>query len=375
MNIEKTNSIAIIFSGLYVGGAEKFGISLANRFVASGVRTHLILFETFRSVMFDQVDERIEIVYIDRKSKVDFVLHKEFDAEVARRNINKIIFFCLSPLFYTRVFSFQKNKDVSYFISLHSTIPASFKVYLKHLLFLFFARKTDKVLFICQNQRTFHYDKYFFRPSLYDVIYNGVDVEYFKPGNGLVLNKKDEMAIGPNDKVILLVATLRPEKGHSYAIESLNILHNDYADKKHTHLVFTGDGDKKYVEELKQLVSKYSLESFVHFEGNQKDVRKYYEIADVFTLTSFSVETFSIAGLEAMCYGLPLSLTNIGGASEMVIEGKNGLLSKPKDSKSIAATWANLLDAKLDKNEIREIAVNNYSLDLIFKKYYKAILE
>lgn len=375
MFLKRVDSIAFVFSGLYVGGAEKFGITLANKFVADGIPTHLMLIEKFSSLMFDQLDKRIEIIYIKRKGKLNFILHKQFEIEFEKRGINKVIFFCLSPLFLSRVFSFRKNNKVDYFISLHSTIPPCFKERIKNMIFLRFARSKDIVLFICNNQRHYHKQMYFFNPPLFDVIYNGVDIDYFKPGNSLqTVNKRDTMGIPGDEKIILLVATLRPEKGHAYAIESLHLLHTRYPEKKRTHLVFTGDGTPQYVAVLKQQVSRYSLDGFVHFEGNQKDVRTYYEVADLFTLTSFSVETFSIAALEAMCYGIPISLTNIGGAAEMVIEGKNGNLSISRNPSSMAASWASLLDAGLDRAEVRENTVNNYSIQMIFVKYKQAIL-
>ena len=375
MQMKSVDSIAFVFNGLYVGGAEKFGINLANKFVADGIPTHLILFEDFNSPMFDQVDERIEIIYIKRKGKLNFVLHKQFETEVEKRSINKIVFFCLSPLFMSRIFSFNRDKKVDYFISLHSTIPPSLKERVKNMIFLRFARRKDIVLFICNNQRDYHKQMYLFNPPLFDVIYNGVDIDYFKAGNSLqTVDKRQTMGIPGDEKIILLVATLRPEKGHAYAIESLHILHTRYPEKKRTHLVFTGDGAPQYVTELKQLVSRYSLDGFVHFEGNQKDVRPYYEVADLFTLTSFSVETFSIAALEAMCYGIPISLTNIGGAAEMVIDGKNGNLSESRNPSSMASSWASLLDAGLDKTAIRENTVHNYSIQMVFGKYKQAIL-
>lgn len=372
--MKKTDSIAFIFSGLYVGGAEKFGISLANKFVADGIPTHLILFENFKSPMFDQVDKRIEIIYIKRRHKLDIILNRQFEVEIGKRSINKVIFFCLSPLFLTRFMSFSRNKSVDYFISLHSTIPSSFKTRVKNLIFFTLTRKSDTALFICHNQREYHKKYYFFNPRLYDVIYNGVDIDYFKPGSGqIIVNKREALKIGPMEKMILLVATIRPEKGHGFAIEALNILHQKYSGKGNTHLVFTGDGLPEYITKLKQLVTKYNLGSYVHFEGNQKDVRAYYEVADIFTLTS-SGETFSIAALEAMCYGLPISLTNIGGAAEMVVEGMNGNLSKTKDSASMAQSWAHLIDAGLDRQAIRVHTEKNYSLKLIFNQYKKVIL-
>lgn len=372
--MDKANCVAIVFNGLYVGGAEKFGISLANKFIASGYSTTIFLFKKLNSPLLDQIDKNIEIVDIHRKSKFNVVLHKQFDEEINKRNIGKVIIIGLLPLFLSRILSFKRNKAVSYFISLHSTIPPSFRIYLQDLIYLRFTRKTDKALFICNAQENFYKKNYLFKPPNFEIIYNGVDVNNFKPGAaGVIINQKELMQIGENDKIILLVATIRPEKGHSYAIKALKKLHTAYPDKQNTHLVFIGGGEKEYIDKLKEEVSSYSLDKFIHFEGNQKDVRKYYHIADVFTLTSFSVETFSIAALEAMSYGLPLSLTDIGGAAEMIFEGKNGLLSKPRNVDSIAATWASLLDNNLNKEAIREIALNKFSLELMFKRYQDAI--
>jgi glycosyltransferase involved in cell wall biosynthesis len=369
-----SDNIAIVFNGLFMGGAEKFGISLANKFVENGNETSIILFKKMDSPLLEQINSNINIIYINRTSKYNFILHKPFNKALQANGINKVIIIGLLPLFLSRVFSFKKNSHIQFFLSLHSTIPASFKIFIENFIFLRFAKQTDKVLFICKNQQQFYNTRYKFNPVLNDVIYNGVDVNYFKQGvKNPSVDIKEKLQLKPTDKVVVLVATIRKEKGHTYAIEALKYLHTNFPNKLNTHLIFIGGGDSAYLEELDELVSDKQLQQFVHFEGNQKDVRDYYSIADIFTLTSFSVETFSIAALEAMSFGLPLSLTNIGGASEMVMEHKNGLLSEAKNSVSIATTWAKLLDANLNKQSIRDIAVANFSLPTMFAKYQATI--
>lgn len=372
--MKQANCVAIVLNGLYVGGAEKFGINLANKFFANGYSTTIFLFKKMDSPLLEQIDKDIEVVDIRRKSKYNVILYKQFDEEINKRNIEKIIIIGLLPLFLTRLLCFKRNEGVSYFLSLHSTIPPSIKIYLQDLIYLRFFRSTDKTLFICNAQEEYYKKNYLFNPPNFEIIYNGVDVNYFKPATSdYINNQKEQMGIAGDDKIILLVATIRPEKGHSYAIKALKALHDQYPEKQNTHLVFIGGGNPNYIDILKKEINQYSLEKFIHFEGNQQDVRKYYHISNVFTLTSFSVETFSIAALEAMSCGLPLSLTDIGGASEMVFEGKNGVLSKSKDVDSIAASWALLLDRSFNKEDIREIALEKFSLELMFKKYQEAI--
>jgi glycosyltransferase involved in cell wall biosynthesis len=44
-----------------------------------------------------------------------------------------------------------------------------------------------------------------------------------------------------------------------------------------------------------------------------------------------SIETFSIAALEAMSLGKPMVMGSVGGAAEQVVHGTSGLLFRPGD--------------------------------------------
>ncbi|MDQ3776329.1 MAG: glycosyltransferase [Pseudomonadota bacterium] len=57
---------------------------------------------------------------------------------------------------------------------------------------------------------------------------------------------------------------------------------------------------------------------------------------DVFVLTSKAVETFSNAALEAMAMARPVVLSDVGGAREMVSEGKNGYVYPKGDVERLA---------------------------------------
>jgi glycosyltransferase involved in cell wall biosynthesis len=68
----------------------------------------------------------------------------------------------------------------------------------------------------------------------------------------------------------------------------------------------------------------------VRFEGNVKDVAPYLRASDIFVLPS-STEGLSNALLEAMASGLASIATSVGGATDLIETGKNGILISPDD--------------------------------------------
>jgi glycosyltransferase involved in cell wall biosynthesis len=132
--------------------------------------------------------------------------------------------------------------------------------------------------------------------------------------------------------------------------------------------MIVGSGNQRLSDRLKELVSILQLDGYVHFVGNHTDVRIFYYIADIFTLTSES-ETFSIAALEAMAFGLPCALTDVGGAREMIVEDWNGTLADPLHPDSIAKAWMNALKNNQNGHSIREHVEQRFSLNTMLKQY------
>jgi glycosyltransferase involved in cell wall biosynthesis len=202
------------------------------------------------------------------------------------------------------------------------------------------------------------------------VIYNGIDSSYYNPekiSNTDVDSFLQSLNIPAEEKIIVLVARIQKEKRHEDAIEALAILHKKYFSKK-VHLLIVGGGDEDKIALLRNKTYQLGIEGQVHFLGSRQDVRLYYKAASLFTLTSES-ETFSLAALEAMAFGLPAVLTNVGGAAEMVTDYHNGFLVPPRDPEKIADGWKKALSFSFDSSVIRKQVVNNFSINQMVKNY------
>ena len=132
-----------------------------------------------------------------------------------------------------------------------------------------------------------------------------------------------------NNKQIVSIARLVPIKGISYLMRAM-------ARVKDGSLVIIGDGPER--NELELLSRSLELGDRVFFAGWVSDRSKildHLKQAAVFVLPSLSEGRPRVL-IEAMACGLPVVATNVGGVSEIVVEGVNGLLVPPRDEMALA---------------------------------------
>ncbi len=372
MNILNNDKIAFVINGLPVGGAEKFLISLVNHFYCIG-HTPIVITLNDQKELIHELNPNIPVETIKKLSRFDLSVTFRIRSFIKSHKINKV--FCINayPFCLTKL-AFIFDRDTQFYLSLHSTKPNTNNIYLKNFFCYRLVSKQDVIVFLCNNQKNYLQKKYLIPKSQKCIITNGIDKEYFNAKSTPRFNYdllKAEYNIPINEHVIVQVARVSHEKGHNYAIDALGILHKKY--KKMTHLLFVGGGDPEYILSLKNKVANNDLQEFVHFTNVQPDVRKFYCISDLFTLTSTS-ETFSLAALEAMAFGLPISLTDVGGASEMIIAGETGELAIVNDAWSIASSWNKILTNNIKGDHIRQFFLDNFTSDRMHQDYENLLI-
>ena len=361
------SKVAFVIHGLPMGGAEKFLISLVNDFQRKNMNPLLILLSNDNKLI-NEVDKNVTIVEILKKNRFDLGISKRIKNEIVSRNIKKI--FCVNTYsFFLTKISFLGDKNVEFYLSPHTTKAFSLYNYIQNKIYTRTIGKNDTVIYLCNNQNQYYRKTYMLKKNNELIVYNGVDTEKFDRNKFSEYDEseiKKELGIKENEKVILMVARIEKEKNHKIAISAMSKLVQIMNDK--VHLVFVGSGEEMYINDLKSYTQSLRIEKNIHFTGNSNDVGRYYMVADIFTLTSNS-ETFSIAALEAMSFGIPCTLTNVGGANEMIDKNINGSIMNSNDSESIAKTWENVLTKVYIREEIRNNIKTNFSIDKMLTKY------
>ena len=77
--------------------------------------------------------------------------------------------------------------------------------------------------------------------------------------------------------------------------------------------------------------------------GSRSDVPDLLRAIDVFVLSSYTIECFPIALLEAMAAGRPAVCTAVGGVPEIIDEPQTGYLVPPRDPGALADRLVHIL--------------------------------
>lgn len=118
----------------------------------------------------------------------------------------------------------------------------------------------------------------------------------------------------------------------------------------------------------------------IEFTGDVSNVADYLASFDVFIFPSLN-EGLGSSLLDAMSFGLPVIASNVGGISEIVDDGINGILIPPNDPASLVSALQRIaVDAEL-RNDMREANLHkaaNFGAERMAAAYdeiYRSILE
>jgi glycosyltransferase involved in cell wall biosynthesis len=141
-----------------------------------------------------------------------------------------------------------------------------------------------------------------------------------------------------NKFIFLTVGRLVPVKNIKLQIKALAKINN-----KNVQLLIAGEGPEKNT--LQNLVKEYNLQDQVDFIGWQNDLGSVYKTADCFLLTSDS-EGYGMVIAEAILAELPVIMTDVGVAGELVEDNINGFIIPVNDVGVLKEKMQALIDDK-----------------------------
>ena len=196
----------------------------------------------------------------------------------------------------------------------------------------------------------------------FHVVNNGIPISNDAPSEAPSFTPSDDAEL---DQQIVSFCTkgftigsigrLSKEKGYKYLIEALALLTRNRIEAR---LIILGEGSER--KSLDNLVEDHNLRDMVLMPGYIAHAKKNIPHFNLFVLPSIT-EGLPITLLEAMQANVPIIATNVGGMSEVLQEGKGGLLVDPGRPKNLAEAISRLYH---DPSLAKDLASASYQTAL-----------
>ena len=203
-------------------------------------------------------------------------------------------------------------------------------------------------------------------------ILNGVDVGRFSGVESERPRVRGELGVAARDVLIGSVGRLHQEKNYGLLIAAIAELSR----RAPVKLLLVGDGSD--AGNLRALVRSLGCDGAVMMPGERRDVPELMTAMDVFVLPSKS-EGLPNTVLEAMCAGLPVVGSNVGGIPGVVDDGRSGFMFTSGDGRDLALKLEQLITNPILRRDMgacgRRIVETRFSLARMVEGYEKMYAE
>ena len=192
--------------------------------------------------------------------------------------------------------------------------------------------------------------------------------------NGIVnLDKVFDKRQSSPGRIVSMASTFPPYKGHEVIIKAASYLKSKGFDLQ---VRFYGTDFEKLVINIKNKIKSSGYPEIFLMPG-YADTEKIMKESDLIVLPSLAYESFGYAAAEAMAYGVPVVVSDVGGLPEVV--GDCGVICKSGD----AIACAQAIRSVLTDNELRERnikkglkrAKKNFSVVNMATEYKKLLMQ
>lgn len=204
----------------------------------------------------------------------------------------------------------------------------------------------------------------------------GIDLDRFDP---TLPEIQAEAAKLRKSKVFTFIAIGRlvGDKGINELVAAFSRLNRELPA---TCLILVGPQEKELDPLSPATLLEIESNPAIEAVGNQADVRPWLIAADCHVLASYR-EGFPNVVIEAGAMGLPQIVTDINGANEIIINGRNGVIVPPKNADAIHASMSRMATDPAFRSVLaanaRPLIASRYEQSYVrrcLKEYYKEIL-
>lgn len=193
-----------------------------------------------------------------------------------------------------------------------------------------------------------------FPPDRIVTIPNGIEATRYAP----VDRQKARTALGLKDEFLFVSTARYCLQKNTFGLVAAFVEAARY--RPQAHLLVAGrPDDPLYFEHVRALVEREGPHGRIHLRGHCANVPALLAAADAFVLDSFFEGAIPLASMEAMAAGLPVIMSDVGGAREQLgWTGDRGYLVANPGGEPELVDWARMGDLRLRPQPNKEELVS-----------------
>ncbi|MDD5130143.1 MAG: glycosyltransferase family 4 protein [Candidatus Omnitrophica bacterium] len=260
--------------------------------------------------------------------------------------------------------SFSVITGLGYAFSEKNLVSLVVKILYKFVLIfpkkIFFLNNDDRDVFI--KNKLVSPDKTFTLPS------EGVDTDFYAP----VLQVK----ASKSQFVFLFAGRFLWDKGVGDLVEAIKSVKEIYPQAELWLLGMIDKGNPRGIPE--DVIHSWEQDGIIKYLGETNDVRSFIAQSDVAVYPSYYQEGVPRFLLESMSMEKPIITTDSVGCKEVIEDGKNGIMIKPKSVDSLVKAMMRMVglseQERIDMGKYgRQKAVQEFAEEKVIRIYLKTV--
>jgi len=331
---QERKNIALAINSLDKGGLEEVVYTLAAQFDKRSFRPMVACAQKGGFLTKEALKRGLDVKAFEGDTKA-------YESFLKQEDI------CLVNSHYTEFGTeLTKKLGIPHISTIHNAYVWFDKAQRKH--FMEQDRNVDHYIAVSSSVKKYLTDVLNISPERVTVIPNGVDTVLLNLLSQVPPRvTREGLGLEEDDFVFLNPASLDGRKNHHAIISAVARLRDKFPNLK---VLCPGNVmDENYFQGVQARVQELGLESQILFPGFIKEKADLYRLANAFLLPSI-VEGWSIAMTEALYFGLPLVLTDVGGARDVITEDWIGILVSNSFGEITNLTGENLGKFTVDPN-------------------------
>lgn len=257
----------------------------------------------------------------------------------ARKNRLVIHSHIVSSNLFSRFLTLFLNRNIALVNTIHNTNEGAGW---RYRMYKATRNRAHYVSAMSQAALEVHKKKKSSREDRLHLVYNGIDLSLFHYDESVRDRMRKQFELH-DEFVWLAVGNLSPQKNFTNLLDAWRIISRE--DGFNARLFIVGEGMEKVV--LQEKIDEYRLGERVRLPGRRNDIQDLMSMADGYVMSS-DWEGFPMVLLEAAASELPIVATDVGGNSEIVLDGENGYICPSKNPEALAGAMQKLMDQPVE---------------------------